>query len=310
MNFLRSIHDWRERRVAIREIKKFEQADEEDLAKSDANPLHLAELAIRSNNNMDAAVYWEDARIRMPNHILESDRSKQILLALGRFDEFEALMKKGLLKSPRSNQYMIGLAQLYEHRQDFDQAAVWWLKIHKIFRNDRHAYIFGAACLQKLNRLQEAATLLKTGTLYLPSDDAIWIELAKIKEEAQEWTSSLDVWDHVAYTMGHALGYVGGARVCEATGDFDGALKRLREGYVRHPCDADLLAASARQAERRGNLSEAAEFWKIMRLLFPSRDTSCREEVRCLLLGGRVDDANTILAEAARRFPGEFPDSA
>ena len=294
--------DWRIRTTALRDLKRRARATEFELRDSQSHPLQLAEQALQASDLAGASRWWAEALKLFPEQCLGSETSIGILLGLGRIDELESLMNKGRALWPNNGQYMSGLALVNERRRNLEQAANWWIKVHKASAHDRNAYLNGSNCLCAVNRQEEAAALLKVGTERRPHDLEIWLASARVSEATKDYSSALRNYDYIANDLWHPSGSEGGARVCMATDDPEGAAERLSRGHQRHPHDPDIIAALARQAERVVDFEEALKHWKHLRLTFPRQELFYREEARCLAALGRMTEVDLILSESAKRF--------
>ena len=247
-----------ERLAAIREWKRAGRDGEVTLATSPSNPLSLAVQALEVGDTQGAARLWEDARARVPSFILGSSDLVKVLLGLRRFQELESLLGEARRRWPWERKHMVGLAQLYGAREEFDKAAELWTRMARDSPMDVRAYINGASCLTKTSRFADAAILLRKSIRNFPDNQACWLNLAHAEEKLRKWSQALRCWDHLADHFGGSAGAVGGARLCDMMGDSNGALLRLGAGRKRDLHDQDFLI-TAMEIYQRCNAAEEAE---------------------------------------------------
>ncbi len=303
---LRALHDWWDRQAAIRALAQMQRVEAAKLVVSDQNPLALAVKALEADNTGLATIHWEDARKRIPDHVMQSIDSITVLLKLGRFDELETLMLEGHRKSPRVVTYKLGLARLNESRQRFAEAAKWWSSIRAGSSFEVENWKKEAYCLERAGELEASADLLSKAARVFPNRVDIWSGSARIYERLQKWPEALRAWDYVAETLRDGNGYAGAARVCVAMNDPDAASRRIAAGYIKTPYSFDLLKIMAEFAEQSADLPRATRLWAELRMAHPQLDTGYREEIRCLLQAGDKAQADQVFAEAERRFPGKL----
>ena len=87
------------------------------------------------------------------------------------------------------------------------------------------------------------------------------------------------------------------------TGRYDDAEALLGAAQKRFPETPQLLAEQAWVAHDRRQWDEAERRWAVLRARFPGDPWGYFGSGRSLLSAGRLDDAEAVLAEAARRFP-------
>jgi len=225
--FFQSFRDWRDRRAALRDVQTLDLREQSERAGLVSSPLHQATDALAGGDLGQAAKLWARARQVMPSQVTRSKETIDILLALGRLDELEALMLQGHKKSRRDKLYLTGLARVAERRGLFLEAAQWWTKLRSAFPADPDGWMAGAACLEKLGHNEERLAILQSARRYFPNDKDVWIWFARAQEAVGQWQQALQSWDYIGETLGHAVGYVGGASACERLGDLPGALERL-----------------------------------------------------------------------------------
>ena len=288
----------------MRDLKHFARLDAERLESSEQNPLYLAARAVDAGNRDLAVQHWTAAQKQLPAYVMTSETTIQVLLGLGRLDELEALLKTGLKKSPASVHYLKGLARLDETRERFGEAAAWWSLIRKGSPREIDIWIREAYCLNRAGDTAAAAQVLELGARNFPDRHDIWIPLAERQETLCKWPQALITWDYIADTLGRAIGYACGGRVCAKMGNLNGAIQRLEKGHFRFPYDLDILQRIAEVEENRGNVAQAITYWAQLRMAHPQQQIGYTEAARCMRLIGKEDEAKLITNAATERFPG------
>src|ERR1700722_692974 len=132
----RWFQDWRDRRSALAELEERWGGEEGVLMDQSQNPIYLAKRAVTSDNLVEAASQWERALLLMPNGIVESPDSLDILLGLKRYDEANALMRERQKRFAGDRFCLMGLARTAEARGDIAEALKRWEVVRSRVRNN------------------------------------------------------------------------------------------------------------------------------------------------------------------------------
>ena len=101
------------------------------------------------------------------------------------------------------------------------------------------------------------------------------------------------------------MGALGQARAMVALGQTEEAERVLLEARTKFEYETDVSTAWARLAELRGDLGLALERWTFVRWRFPQFVLGFRESARLLQATGKLVELETLLRDAAERFPSE-----
>ena len=301
----RWFRDWRERRSVLNEMSQLQREHEAGLMDQQQNPLNLAKLSIVSDP-VEAASQWERARRLVPDAVLKSADSLDILLGLKRYDEADTLMRERLKRYPRDSFPLIALARTAEWRGDTEEALKRWTIVRDRVLDTIDGYHGCARCLMALNRLDEAEALfnaaLRRGAYNLEAN----VCLSLISDRRKDWRTSVTRWSYTAETFGHAPGFAGAARAMIELGRVDEADAYLEDKARLFPADLEIAETRAHLAKRRGDLPAACDRWNVVRAIGPTFQAGYYLGARCLFETERHVEADAVLRSAIERFPSEF----
>lgn len=301
----RWFQDWRDRRDALRDMKRRQRDQEALLMAQDRNPLNLAKLSLTSNPK-EAASQWERACSLTPNAVVESLDSLEILLTLRRYDEAERLMRARLKRFPGDRRALIGLAQVSELRGDTVEALKRWGIVRSRVRDRVDGFVGCAHCLIDLGRLDEAETQLKRALRREPDSYSALVWRARISDRRQNWEESLVRWKHLAETHRDAKAFASAANALAELGRVDEAEAWLADPSRLLTNSLEIAVAYAELAQRRGDLTVACERWARVRAANPYSQAGYREGAECLFEAKRHAEADAVLRAAIERFPDEL----
>jgi tetratricopeptide (TPR) repeat protein len=191
------------------------------------------------------------------------------LFALGRPDEAEAMLWRGVQKLPKSFELSMRYAQAATRRLDWPEGLRRWQVVQRNFN-----YLPGplgvAECLCQLDRMAEAEHTLIEACEHFPDNAWSFAELAAFPTIKGDHEEALRRWDVVRErfpSFDHAL--IKSAEAMRAVGREADAEELLRMLVKRAPF---LLAGQleyARSADRRGDRAAAAERWASVYSSFP-----------------------------------------
>ena len=207
--------DWRQRRSALSEMNELRDHQEAVLLDKIENPLNLAKLCVISRDLAEAERQWDRACVLLPNAVLRSPDSLNILFELGRFDEAEILARRRLKLWPGDSLALTNLARIAEARGDLEEALRRWTILRRRVKDSIDGYIGCATCLTGLGRFDEAETQLNRALLYAPNAHSALVWLARISDKRQDWPESIARWNHVAeyHKDGAAYGFAAKAMI-------------------------------------------------------------------------------------------------
>jgi tetratricopeptide (TPR) repeat protein len=306
MMLTRWFQDWRDRRAALRDLSERQRGEEAILMDQNVNPFTLAQLSLDRDEPATSAMHWERACALVPNTVLMSPESLDILIRLQRYDEAEALMRRREARNHRDRFFRSGLARIAEARGDIAEALTRWETARDRNRDDADGYIGCARCLRALDRLDEAEQQLDLAIRRRPDHIFAHIERARISEQRQDWPESVVRWKHLAEAHGFPAGFANAAKALLQLDRADEAEAYLADPALLYPRDLEIAVTRARVAHHRGDLDATCDRWAAVRRVAPLFHTGYFDGARYLVEAGRAADADEVLRIAIERFPNEL----
>lgn len=94
-------------------------------------------------------------------------------------------------------------------------------------------------------------------------------------------------------------------RILHKLQHFEEANALIETARRRFPAEGDIARFWAISAQQSGDLAGAILRWQQVRKEFPGYIRAITGGARCLVLAGRLDEADTLISEAVQRFPKE-----
>jgi tetratricopeptide (TPR) repeat protein len=223
-----------------------------------------------------------------------------ILSSRGQFDEAERLLKSALGLLSNNPSVLIEHAKLAERQGNWDEALSRWNYLYSACNH--LAAIQGAALvLGKLNRFDEAETLIESVRYRAGSETNVWIAYARLAEFRNDWQEAAKRWARFrkSFPM-NAFGYLQSLRPLRHLNRIEELIVVLRAGipFVRY--EPKILTEYAKAASQYEAWPEAVELWKVVRELFPDRDDGYEAGAEALLILGRQEEASVLIEEFQR----------
>jgi tetratricopeptide (TPR) repeat protein len=295
------IGSWRERRRALREMKRVMAVEEIQIASLDSNPLHRAKVSLEIGDRAAARHYFQLARERIPNYVLTSPETIDVLLGLHEFAQLEALALEGARRFPREPHYLEGYALAAERAGNFDEAIRRWALARKKFPTSRWGYVAAVGCLRQCGRLDEASALLRRAMTIIPDDITALFEFGRIAEARGDWNEAYRCWYRLRSR--HVAGFLGAALALHKLGRTTEGEVLLVEARQTNMIEPLIPVLHAQLAQESGNIAEALKRWAVVRERFPLEKAGYAEGLR--LLRGQRDwaEADAVAQAAIYRFP-------
>jgi predicted Zn-dependent protease len=299
---LQLLRSWTGRFRLLSDVKKLKDKADDRITRIVDDSIQSGLLALKSGDRKAALHFWEGARGRHPDLVLESQDGLYLLIGLQRFDVAEALMQEGCLRQPRNSFFFEGAALVATRSGDDEEAVRRYATLRKKFPRSAKGYRHATAPLIKLGRLDEADRLL--GRIAGNTRDAgLAIEYARLAMLRRAWPVALKRWHRVRDYFGHESAPLGLAHCHREMGRHDEAEHLLLDALKRPRLDS--LACwieMAFIAEGRGDWAEAARQWGDVRTRSPLvLDGYCRGAL-ALAKCNREAEAEEILRAATEHF--------
>jgi tetratricopeptide (TPR) repeat protein len=215
-------------------------------------------------------------------------------------------MRAGLKRHPNSPEYLIGLAQIAQHKNDHEEAIPLFEQLRKRFPGVLQGYAGAAESLRCVNRLDEAEAMAQQAMQQFPDEMGPFVEYARIAATREDWEEAIRRWVPVREQFRYVAGWVGPAQALTHLGRYDEAEEILESARYRFGVDPSPLSQYARVAEARGDIPEAIKRWKYVINFFPlEMHVQLGSASELERLGDPVG-AEATLRAAIERFPGEI----
>ena len=127
-----SIGVWLERRRALKELQRLTATEVEEIAMRDNNPLSRAQTSLEMGDLKTARESFALAREQMPQHVLTSPVSVEIMLRLGEYDGVESFVLDGAKRFPGKPHYLEGYATVAQRRNNLEEAVRRWAQPQEV----------------------------------------------------------------------------------------------------------------------------------------------------------------------------------
>ena len=199
-----------------------------------------------------------------------------------------------------------GFAREAEAQQDWAQALSRWNLARRSFPSEPAGHIGAAVALRELGRFDEAEAVIGEALLRFPNDPAPRIGWAALTHGRGDWAAAAKRWGNVrTHFPKEPAGYLLGLAALRGLGRDADAEALLRAGLEQCPGDAALAIEYARLAHAARDWPEAARRWERVRACAPGQPAGYAGGAQALREDARLGEADTLLRDAARRFPDQ-----
>jgi tetratricopeptide (TPR) repeat protein len=190
-------------------------------------------------------------------------------------------------------------------RRDWPEAVQRWEIVRGEFPNEPLSYTLATAALREAGRLDEAGALAASAREHFPDDFLALLEYARAAER-RDHAQGLEGWQELRDRFPDRIeGYAGLAAALRKLGRLDEAEAALGESVAKFPESRQLALEFARIAEARRDWAAALDRWSAIRNAFPDEVWGYIGRAAALRELQRTEEAESILAEAVKRFPAE-----
>jgi tetratricopeptide (TPR) repeat protein len=251
---------------------------------------------------------WRDVREFVPHHPVGFSGAALTLRDRRRFVEAEAMTAGAMARFPDDPGGVVDYASIADAAGDWLEAVRRWDIVRRRFPDQQAGYTRGAVALAATGRQDEADTLLTEAANRFRDQPSFLFECARVSQARQNWAGADQLWTQARERFPqHLEPWVEGARVRLALGALDQAEALLGEAQTRFPADPTLAVAAADLAQRRGDWPLAVTRWQAVRAARPGEVLGIVELSRALQRVSRIDEADTVLADAMVQFPARPP---
>jgi len=267
--------------------------------------LAAAQRALAAGDQPRALRIWESLRQRYPTHPAAYRLAADALTKSGRLDEADAVLGAGR-SCVQTDRVPLAVEHAHTamHRGDKPEAIRRWATIRTEFPDHPVGYVGGVEVLREARHLDEADILFATLAERFPKERAIPPLRASLADARGNWSDAITFWQQVRdRSPDDAFGYAKGAKSLQHAGRLDAAEALLSNAAKRFADNTEIAVQRAEVAMLRRQWPEAAERWALVREMLPGHLLGYSQGATALREIGRLDEAEALLAEAARRFP-------
>jgi tetratricopeptide (TPR) repeat protein len=295
---------------AFKELSRYDDADrvlEEGRRILPHDPWVMATWGYFAQHHRDtdeALRRFAEIRRNLPNHPVGYVTAAVTLRDQQRYQEAEATIASALARFPLDAGALFDWASIAQARGDTDEAIDRWRVVRDRFPDQGAGYVSGAALLRAAGRRDEAEALMTRALGRFPDNPHFHFDYGWAANARADWPEAVHRWAAIRTKFpNEPLPYTEGARALQMLDRFAESDALIAEAKARFPADLSLAIAWANLAMRRRDWAEAADRWLIVQQQFPNDVHAVLEGSRALQDAGRIDEAETMLAEAIQRFP-------
>jgi tetratricopeptide (TPR) repeat protein len=267
--------------------------------------LEAAEAARNRGDDAGALNIVTALRDAFPEHPAPMLRAAAILSQLRRFDEAEALLADGAARFPTDIGFAIESAWAAHRRGDFAGAAARFALVRQDLPNHPVGFTGAALALRDSGDFAGADALLCEAIARLPDEPGPSVDHAWVAHVRRDWPEAAARWQRVRERHeALSVGYTAGAVALREAGRLDDAAALLDEATARFPDDPAPAIERAWLAHHRRDWDDAIRLWQTARNHFPDQIAAYTGAAQALREGGRLDDAEALLAAGIEQFPG------
>jgi tetratricopeptide (TPR) repeat protein len=230
-----------------------------------------AQVAHRRQNHQEALIRCEILRKKFPRVAEGYAIAASCLTDLGRHDEAELMIGRGVLKLPDNFELHVQHARNATQRRDWSEALGRWDAVRGQFELQFLGPLGAAQCLRELGRYADAETILDKYCQRFPGVDWLFAEQAELATAQGDFETAVLRWKALLRrSPGFAIGYPKSAAALRKTGQELEADELLGTAVTRVRSDLAVHLEYARSAHRRGDWTAAIVRWALVRDRFPT----------------------------------------
>jgi tetratricopeptide (TPR) repeat protein len=220
------------------------------------------------------------------------------------FHHADELYRVALEKFPDSVAVHTEYAWCAEECGDTPAAISRWRMVRSRFPEVPGGPIRVGVLLRDGGRFDEADRVLGEAVARFPDNLDAANAYAWVAHHRRDWEEALKRWEQVISRFNQSQeGRRGAAQVLLELGRLGEAVNVLSPALRMFPDDPNLAALNGWLATRRRDIAEAERVWRDMRVRFPDNLDGYFGWAIALREESRLDEAEAMLLEAARRFP-------
>jgi tetratricopeptide (TPR) repeat protein len=296
---------WRERRQILRELKQQGAIIQEAQKFKIKDQLTYATEALLRDDKRQALALWEQVVAKATPNDLRTPLALRVMLGLRKFDEARKEMQTGMRRAPGDSFFPLALGQIAQAENKHAEAVALYEKLRKRFPGAWQGYVYGAEALQHVGRVEDADTVSKQAFERFPDRMDGYLAYARVAVQRQDWAEALRRWEPVRDRFHYPGGYVGSAEALSHLGRFDEAEEVIQKSRYRFGTEPAPLIEFARIAEAKGDAEEAIKRWNAVMVRFPLDIMVYSRVAEAVARLGDLEGAEQTLWAAVERFPSE-----
>lgn len=192
---------------------------------------------------------------------------------------------------------------------DWQAAELWWRKAKDRFPDSWRSYFGLSQALQHLGRIDEARDLLLNAQQRFPNEPEIFRELPWLEVRCLNWSRAEEAFRSFCERFPtYAGAYIVGSEILQRQFRFDEAKALLKSGIEQADPALPVMIALAQFYARDdvGDRASALQCLAEARMRFPDDKLGYIVGIRHLRHAGRLEEAASLAAQAAKRWPRDF----
>jgi tetratricopeptide (TPR) repeat protein len=247
-----------------------------------------AQSARRRGNLQEALLRCEIVRRRFPRVAEGYAIAAACLNDLGRHDEAESMIRRGVQKLPNEFELHVQHARNATQRREWPEALRRWEVVRRRFEHQFVGPLHAAQCLREMGRFAEAETILTEACERFYQIDWLYAESADLATAKGDYDVAVQRWAALLRrSPNFTIAYTKGAQALRKIGREVEADELLCIAVTRVLWDLPVHMEHARSAHRRGDSAAAAERWALVRDRFPECTEAREQEAEALAAAGQ-----------------------
>ena len=243
-------------------------------------------------------------RERFPDHFLGWRTGFTALKKLGRADEADILLDEALSALPAQEwlaSEALKRALQASHMQD---VAVYGKALRTLAPENLFGWKAEINALRNLGLLDEVEKALEQADTMFPGEEWVLASAVSFSARRGDWQSTFEQAARLRQAFPtNEEGWIGGLRSLRHMKELAKAISLLKEAEAVQPGKTWLLIEAAHLAQASGDLLEAAQRWKQVRVAYPDRQEGYVGGVQVGLALGELNDAEMLVENAKAKFP-------
>lgn len=243
-------------------------------------------------------------RSAWPDSPLPYLRAASAMVDTANHDEADLLLEAAIERFPSHVGIAADHAWVAHRRHDTAEAIRRWGRLRSRFPDHPVGFTGAASTLRDAARMDEAEALLSVASARFPDDPAPMSELAWFAAAQRDWPLATERWETLRGRFPRLwTGYSGGISALRGARRPQEAEALAREAVALFPNEPMVLIEYAHVAAARQDWPEALVRWERAERkavgrpeVYSGRALALREQLR-------FDEADTVLADAMKRFP-------